>query len=1158
VTSRQRLLVRYSVAALVLTAAIIALVVWVERGRAVDTSSGIVDVLARDLPADAPINRFTDATARAGISTRHFPATRTRMLPEDMGSGLAWGDCDGDGFDDLYIVNFAAPLGASTQELAAAAGNALYRNRGDGSFEDAGAAAGVDLRGFGMGAAWGDYDGDGDADLYVTNYGRNALFRNEGGCSFVDVTEEAAVGGGDDFSAGAVWGDYDGDGDLDLYVTNYVVFDQALQPVGTSVMQYGTAVPFTLNPASYQPAANWLFRNDGDGSFTDVAAEAGVANAAGRSLSAAWADWDADGDVDLYVANDISDNAFFLNLGDGNFEDISTVSLTADYRGAMGLAIGDYDRDADLDFFVTHWIAQENALYENHMSVGAEGERLLFTDVADLVGLGATGLDYVGWGTGFFDFDNDGWRDLFVANGHTIEDAADNTRLLPQHMQLFWNRGEEGFFELSEVAGPPFERLLVARGAAVADYDRDGDVDIAVLEHGRGVVLLNNAGTPGNHWLQLDLEQDGGNRRALGATIRVDAAGESQLVSVGGVASYLSQESLTAHFGLGAADVVERVVVRWPGGAEEAFVDIRVDARQVLRRGDGVDPASVPLAAGTEEEFWAAYRAGTAAQRDGNRAAALESYDRALLIRPTHADTLHNLAQLRYARGEVDVAWELLGRLAQIEPRANRAWQQLSRVAGTAQPGWAADYAAADAMIDRALEINPGNSESHLLKARWAAYRGDSTLAETEIGAALGLNPRGAEAYTLALWLAVAAGDSERAEDLRRGAVEAMCGAEEAAAACLGDALAAALSAYWSADGSRRGMDAADGAGAAEHPAGDAAASEEAAWAAHVDLDGDGVADLTALADAAGEPARLMAPGPGGFAYLPHGGMEDIGWARHPREDGPRPVPWRGVFLDDAAGPELILVGGGSVPVRRYVASGERWSERPLSGLPEQMFGAVIAVADWNGDGRADLFLANQPQAPSDGNVTAGTPGTDVVGRIYWRRGVDRFEADSVVVNGPLSAAVAYDFDGDGDDDLVTARALPMRETAVDRLLGSATDEPEAPLLTLWRNDGSALPRDDAALPAVFATIQDLAIQRRGPSSDLPALYVATGGLAPERIEADLLLVHNGNRFLGRSALASSPLRWGRTLRVWRRADGGISALRGGMTPADPRRIVEF
>jgi Tfp pilus assembly protein PilF len=1158
VTGRQATLLRYSVAALAMTLLIIAAVTLVEWERNGDDDSGIVDVLARGLPENAPINRFTDVTARAGITMRHFPADRTRMLPEDMGSGLAWGDCDGDGFDDLYVVNFAAPVGTDAATLATLPGNALYHNRGDGTFEEVSAAAGVGVAAFGMGAAWGDYDGDGDSDLYVTNYGRNVLYRNEGACSFSDATAAAGVGG-DDYSAGAVWGDYDGDGDLDLYVADYVVFDEGRKPQGTPAMQYGKVVPFTLNPASYDPAANHLYRNDGGGRFSDVARDAGVANEAGRSLSAAWADWDADGDLDLYVANDISDNAFFLNRGDGTFEDVSTATLTADYRGAMGLAVGDYDGDADLDFFVTHWIAQENALYENHRSADAASvpdEPLLFTDVADLVGLGAPGLDYVGWGTGFIDFDNDGRKDLFVVNGHTLEDDADVSRLLPQHMQLFWNRGDEGFFELSEVAGPPFERLLVARGAATSDYDGDGDVDIAVLAHGAGVVLMNNGGSPGAHWIELDLRQEGDNRRAVGATIRLDTTQGSQLVPVGGAASYLSQDSLTAHFGLAGQQSIGRVVVRWPDRTEEAFPGLAVDQRHTLARGAGADPAVVPTAAGGEADFWAAYRAGTEARRRGHTQAAIDAYERALTIQPAHPDTLHNLAQLRYARGELDIARTLLQRLAAADPRVNRAWQQLSTVAGTPVAGWTIDLAVADEMADRALEVHPNNSESHLLKARWAAYRGDSAAAQAELEAALGLNPRGAESYVLAIWLAVEAGNDAAAESRREQAVAAMCGEEALDRACLGDALYALLSAYWTEEGTPR-----------RHRSNAAGRPVEAVPApplrALVDLDGDGNADLRVLAHAPAQPARLVAVGDGdegmpAAAGRAWSGKEEAGASQGAARQ--RAMPWRGVFLDDVHGPGLVLVGGGARAVRVYVPAGDLWSERPMAGLPGETSGAVLAAADWDGDGADDLFLANVLEAGAEGDSMPGAGEGGFAGRIYWRRGASRFEADARSIAGPLAAALALDADGDGDADLALARALPARETAVTRSLQSAeaagaAGPAEPPtILTLWRNDGGVLHEDADAMPSLRAPVQDLAVVAAGA---LPGIWVATGGLSPERIEGDLLLANRGGRFVDDSAALADALRFDTTVRAWPLPSGGLLLLRGGTVPADPPRFVD-
>jgi hypothetical protein len=591
VTRRRRLLRQTGTGAFLLLVAIVGLVAGRSLLETEDTDTGVVDVLARDLPEGVPALRFDERPDLLDRPFRHFGGVRTHRLPEDMGSGIAWGDCDGDGRPDLYAVSWAAPLGVDL-ESAGGPASALYRNRGAGGFADIGEEAGVALRVRGMGAAWADYDGDGDLDLYVTAYGPNYLFRNDGSCRFTDVTSRAGVAGGDAFSAGATWADYDGDEDLDLYVTNYVRFADADDPADVS-SQYGRSIPFTLNPSSYPAEPNFLYRNQGDGTFTEVARRAGVDNPTGRSMSAVWADFDGDAQVDLYVANDISDNAFFRNRGDGTFEDISSRSLTADYRGAMGLAVADIDRDGDLDFIVTHWLAQENALYINHISeVGAA--EIFFADNAEAYGLGYTGLKFVGWGASLFDADNDGWADLFIANGSTLESETDLAVLVPQRAQMFLSRGPEGFFDVTEVWGPALVRPRVARGLAAADWDGDGDVDLALLENGGTLVLLENTGAPRGGWLAVDLEQPGANRHAVGAWVRVMTGAGSQLLAVGAAPSYLSQEPLTLHFGVGEARRIDALRVRWPDGSEEVWRDLPASRRHRLVRGTGASSPLIP------------------------------------------------------------------------------------------------------------------------------------------------------------------------------------------------------------------------------------------------------------------------------------------------------------------------------------------------------------------------------------------------------------------------------------------------------------------------------------------------------------------------------------------------------------------------------------
>jgi len=567
-------------------------------GMEAATSDEITNSLARSVPAGAPRITFTDVAPESGISFVHFGATRTTQLPEDMGSGAAWGDYDDDGDPDLFLVN-AVPLGEDGLPEAGARGrSALYRNDGGGRFTDVTLQAGLDAAGEGMGAAWGDYDGDGDLDLVVSRYGTNALYRNDGGL-FADVSVAAGLSGDEGFWTGVSWADFDRDGDLDLYVCGYVRYRLTAADRGKTSFQYGSVLPYTLNPSSYPPERNLLLRNDG-GVFTDVARQAGVDNPEGRSLSASWADFDSDGWPDLYVANDISDNALFRNRGDGTFLDASHSAWVADYRGAMGLGVGDWDNDGDLDIFVSHWLAQENALYENlsEKVPATDTEPMHFIDQADMLGLGQIALDYVGWGTAFLDYDNDGRLDLFVANGSTVPMESEPARLVPMRNLLFWNAGPgKGYFDVGSVSGPVFDRENVARGAAVADYDGDGDPDIAVNVNGGPARLLRNEAPGENSWLRVVLR--GPSRRsghrlattthAVGARVRVTARGATQMREVGAGSSYLSQGPPgEALFGLGDAAVVDRVEVLWPDGTSRTYEHLPVNA--VVRLTEGNEP----------------------------------------------------------------------------------------------------------------------------------------------------------------------------------------------------------------------------------------------------------------------------------------------------------------------------------------------------------------------------------------------------------------------------------------------------------------------------------------------------------------------------------------------------------------------------------------
>ncbi|MBI3484935.1 MAG: CRTAC1 family protein [Acidobacteria bacterium] len=575
-TRRQRLIIRHTLVSLSLLLATTAVLLFLRQrpkhyspGEQVE---GVTSELTRSLPAGYPSVRFTNVAQQAGIDFQHFSyGKRSTQLPEDMGSGAAWGDYDGDGYPDLYICDIAGPLPASPQEMAASpGGNRLYHNNGNGTFTDVTARAGVGFKGLSMGAAWADYDNDGKLDLIVTSYGRLILYHNRGDGTFEDVTQKAGLDKFHGFWTGASWGDYDKDGNVDLYICGYVRYEFKSEFVGKATRQFTEEVPFTLNPSSYRPERNLLFHNNGNGTFTEVAKPAGVEDATGRSLSAAWDDFDGDGWPDLYVANDISENKLYRNLHNGKFRDISHEAWVDEYRGSMGLAVGDWDRDGDPDIFITHWIAQQFALFSNlryTRGLGSKPGRLRFQDVADMVGLGQITLTYIGWGTSFFDYDNDGQLDLFMANGSTFQDEKDPTRLIPMKDLLFWQKSpSEGFFEVGEVSGEVFRELHVGRGVAFADYDNDGDVDIFVLNHSGRPLLLRNDGGNKKSWLKVLPRCTKSNRSCFGVTIEIEADGHRQSQEIGGQPSYLSQSALEAHFGLGAAKQVERLTVRFPRG----------------------------------------------------------------------------------------------------------------------------------------------------------------------------------------------------------------------------------------------------------------------------------------------------------------------------------------------------------------------------------------------------------------------------------------------------------------------------------------------------------------------------------------------------------------------------------------------------------------
>ncbi|MCG3134648.1 MAG: hypothetical protein HMLKMBBP_01964 [Planctomycetes bacterium] len=547
---------------------------WVARSdtKPVDPGSrdvgGLTDELARALPADAPRLRFADVSAGLGFSPQ-FVGTRTQQLPEDMGGGLAVADFDGDALLDVLFVGTGAMPGGGPSRL--------HRNvssAGKLAFEDVTERAGLPGPLVGMGAAVGDADGDGRLDVLVTHADGVRFLRNEGGMSFSDRTDATGFGGARGWCSAATFGDLDGDGDLDVYVCRYV--DYRKVEGRPDLPMYGLKVPYTLNPSSFRPAKNLLFRNRGDGTFEggEALAEAlGVANPTGRSLGAALSDFDQDGLPDIYVANDVSDNAMFrgARAADGarSFLDVSYPSATADHRGAMGLAVADPDGDGDDEIFVTHWIAQENAYYRNMLRDARTGGRaMLFMDDADRVGLGAVALDYVGWACDFADFDLDGRPDLFAANGSTLEIQSDRARLAPQRPLVFWNAGpERGWFEAGAAWGDCWTAKRSLRGGAAADLDRDGDVDLVLGALDGAPLVLACVSPPAGRALRVELRDRGMNRFGIGARVTVTAGGSSRSREMRSSPGYASGGPPELVFGFGKAQGDVRVEVRWPDGA---------------------------------------------------------------------------------------------------------------------------------------------------------------------------------------------------------------------------------------------------------------------------------------------------------------------------------------------------------------------------------------------------------------------------------------------------------------------------------------------------------------------------------------------------------------------------------------------------------------
>ncbi|MEQ8767032.1 MAG: CRTAC1 family protein [Planctomycetota bacterium] len=528
---------------------------------------------------------FEDVAAESGLDFRHHNGfTGYRYLPETMGGGVAWLDFDGDGWLDAYFVDSAYAEGDDRSQPAI---NRLYRNLGNGKFEDVTQSAGVGDAGFGQGCAVGDIDNDGDPDLYVLNDGPNVLYRNDGDGTFTDITEAAGVAG-NAWSVSAGFFDYDRDGDLDIYLVDYLVFSHELQRARFQGFE-GRAAAYP-HPDRFDGSPDILYRNDGQGHFEDVSDTSGIGSVIpGKGLGLALSDFDGDGDIDVYVANDSTRNFLFENTGDGQFEEIAALAgaaynVDAQTEASMGVACGDANGDGRTDVFVTHLDLETNTFYENR-----SGEGLLeFVDQTRRTGLAEPSLNRVGFGTCFFDFDHDGDLDTLVVNGHVIDNIADRfaTREYAQRDQLFESSGSR-FTDVSDSAGAYFQLKLVGRGLALGDYDNDGDLDALIGNNGGPAVLLRNSAPKSGSWVSFRLiGGDGEPRDGQGTRLTIEAGGKKQVREARSCESYASASDTRVHFGVGSVDQVDRLEVRWPSGATETFRDLAVNRHYELKKGE--------------------------------------------------------------------------------------------------------------------------------------------------------------------------------------------------------------------------------------------------------------------------------------------------------------------------------------------------------------------------------------------------------------------------------------------------------------------------------------------------------------------------------------------------------------------------------------------
>ncbi len=544
-----------------------------------------------------PIPVFRDIAAQAGLTASHISSREKYYVIESMSGGVGLFDCDNDGKLDIVMVN-----GSTVDRYKKDGGDplvTLWHQDAGLKFSDITEKAGLTRKGWGMGVAVADFDNDGNLDLFVTGYGGNVLYRNKGNCTFEDVTDKAGVRGGG-LSTGAAWADYDRDGNVDLFVSRYVHVDiNNLPAFGSTKFCQFKGAPVQCGPWGMEGETDLLYHNRGDGTFEEVSKKAGVDDPEKYyGLGVTWGDYDNDGWPDLFVADDATPNHLYHNNHNGTFTDeamVGGIALNSEGQalGSMGVTWGDCDHSGRLSMFITEFADQPNTLYRNlaHEKAGSgKSGSGGFEDVAMTSHLGQSSLPLVGWGTSFFDMDNDGWLDLFVANGHVYPqmDAVKGSAAYAEPMLLHRNLRNGTFEEVSKAAGLADMPLKSRRGAAFGDISNNGNIDIVVLNVGEPPSLLLNTNKSENHRVLFHLTGTKSNRSAIGARVTIQAGGISQFDEVRGGGSYLSQNDLRIHFGLGSAKKIDSVEIRWPSGKTEILKDVPADKIYSIVEGQGI------------------------------------------------------------------------------------------------------------------------------------------------------------------------------------------------------------------------------------------------------------------------------------------------------------------------------------------------------------------------------------------------------------------------------------------------------------------------------------------------------------------------------------------------------------------------------------------